>query len=131
MTQASVAPSVLPVVRASQPIGPQLSGHVICRDQSGASDAGSVGLTTGPRPPAPAERRRPECGHWHWTQRGAGAAEVNTLSAETRGHTVLHRRHSTMAMDTIKKVYILLWKNLIIKVRILFEVYTITHGSQI
>ena len=64
--------SGLPVVRASQPIRAQLSGHVICRDQSGVSDAGSVGLTTGPRWAAPAERRRPECGHWDWTERSGG-----------------------------------------------------------
>ena len=46
---------VLPVMWASQPIRAQLTGHVICLDQSEASDAGSVGLTTGPRTPAPAE----------------------------------------------------------------------------
>ena len=54
-------------------------------------------------------------------QRGAGAVEVNTVSAETRGHAM-------MVMTTVKKVYILLWKNLIIKVWILFAVYTITQS---
>ena len=45
---------------------------------------------------------------------------MNTVSPETREHR--DTTGATMVMTTIKKVYILLWKNLIIKVRIMFAV---------
>ena len=79
---------VLPVVWASQPIRAQVSSHVICLDQSEASDAGSVGLTTGPRTPAPAEAETrvwtPErsedsgCEHCQWRERGTTASSTGS-----------------------------------------------------
>ena len=81
---------MLPVVWASQPIRAQVSGHVICLDQSEASDAGSVGLTTGPRTPAPAEAETRV-----WTperSEDSGCEHLNIVSEESGGQ--LHPRLS-------------------------------------